>query len=64
MYTFYFLDHLAYERMNERQQLADEIRRAALAEPAERKGQQATLSWLSFLLRPFTRRLVPEQDTK
>lgn len=59
MYTSYFLEHLAYERMNELRQLADEIRREALAEAAERKGRQASLSWLSLLFRPLSRRLVP-----
>ena len=60
MQNFYFLEQLAHERINEHRQLAGEIRRAALAERAERKGRQASASWFSFLFRLFSRRLVPE----
>lgn len=60
MQTFHFLEHLTYERINERRQLADEMRRVALAEQANRKGRQASPSWSSFLFRPLPRRLVPD----
>lgn len=56
--TLYFLEHLTYDRINECRQLADEIRRAALAEQAERKGRQAS-SWFSLLFRLLSRRLAP-----
>lgn len=60
MQSFYFLECLTHERINERRQLAGELQRAALAEEAKRKRPQASVPWFSFLFRLLSRGLVPD----
>jgi hypothetical protein len=60
MRNIYFLEYLTRERINERRQLADEMRRAALAEQAECKGGEASPSWFSLLFRLLSPGLVPD----
>ena len=60
MRNIYFLEYLTRERINERRQLASEIRRAALAEQAERKGRQASAPWFSLLFQLLSPRPVPD----
>ena len=60
MRNIYFLEYLTHEGINERRQLAGEIRRAALAEQAGREGRQGTAPLFSFLFRLLSRGLVPD----
>ena len=60
MRNIYFLEYLTRERINERRQRADEMRRAALAGQAECKGGQAPPSWFSFLFQLLSPGRVPD----
>jgi hypothetical protein len=60
MRNIYFFEYLTRERLNERRQLADEMRRAALAEHAELKRGQASPSCFSFLFQLLSPGRVPD----